>query len=185
MVARARRAGTEEPDEGRKSSLLLRPRRAGTEEPEEGRKTSLLLRGRRGTLGEDDEESRFRAPSRATTEVNAPRTLAQLPVPDTSALGQSALPRRRLVPSSLNTRLVAPASTATASPVRRYLDRPTPDRETATTADKLAEDRSQRQMSLGQTMLLNRTGSLNRRQANRESGIPNVSGPASTIGAYR
>ncbi|KAI9166840.1 tRNA 2'-phosphotransferase 1 [Paramyrothecium foliicola] len=62
LVARSRRAGTEEPDDGRKSSIL-RTRRAGTEEPEEGRKTSLLVRGRRGTMGEEDDP---RAVSRAT-----------------------------------------------------------------------------------------------------------------------
>jgi hypothetical protein len=182
LISRARRAGTEEPDEGRKSSLLLRTRRAGTEEPEEGRKTSLLLRGRRGTVGEDDDEARFRAPSRAATEVASSRVVSQPPAPDTVALGQSALPRRRLVPSTLNSRLIAP--TPAANPTRRYLDRPTPEREGNSVADKLAEDRGQRQMSLGQAVLLNRTGSLNRRQQNRESTITNVSTTASA-GGYR
>lgn len=93
LVARTRRAVTEEPEDpaatGRKSSLL-RTRRAGTEEPEDreqqqpggGRQTALLRRGRRGTAGEEDESvaaaaaaavSNFRAPSRAFTEVASSR----------------------------------------------------------------------------------------------------------------
>ncbi|KAM0334271.1 hypothetical protein ACHAQA_001293, partial [Verticillium albo-atrum] len=55
FIGRTRRAATEEPEEGRRSSMLLRTRRAGTEEPEEGRKTSLL-RERRGTNDQDDED---------------------------------------------------------------------------------------------------------------------------------
>ncbi len=50
--------------------------------------------------------------------------------------------------------------------------------------EKLAEDRGQRQFSLGQTALLNRTGSLTRRN-NRDSAIPNLSATASQAGAYR
>ena len=187
LLARTRRAGTEEPEElpGRRSSLLLRTRRAGTEEPEDsrdstalqGRKTSLLVRSRKAT-NEDEDESRFRAPSRAVTEVNSfrnpPRevnTQSQAPPPDSNSLGSSALPRRRLVPSSLNPRLVTP-SVSTTTPTRRYTERPTVERETTSVADKLAEERGQRQFSFNQTAMLNRTGSLNRR--NRDSIIPNV-----------
>ncbi|KAF4124214.1 LPXTG-motif cell wall anchor domain protein [Geosmithia morbida] len=81
LIARTRRAVTEEPEDatGRKSSLL-RTRRAGTEEPEEERQTAIR-RARRGTTGEGDDEaataaaaaSNFRALSRAFTEVNATR----------------------------------------------------------------------------------------------------------------
>lgn len=188
LIGRTRRAGTEEPeDTGRKTSLLLRTRRAGTEEPEEpGRKTSLLLRSRGGANAEEQDEPRFRAPSRAVTEVGGLRGShrdysGQAPATDSSSLGSSALPRRRLVPSSLNSRLVAP-STPTTLASRRYLDRSTPDRDTNSVVEKLAEDRGQRQFSLGQTALLNRTSSLSRR---RESAIPSMSSSASQAGTYR
>lgn len=188
LIGRTRRAGTEEPeDTGRKTSLLLRTRRAGTEEPEEaGRKTSLLLRSRAAANTEEQDEPRFRAPSRAVTEVGGLRAShrdysGQAPAADSSSLGSSALPRRRLVPSSLNSRLVAP-STPTTLATRRYLDRSTPDRDTNSVVEKLAEDRGQRQFSLGQTALLNRTTSLSRR---RESAIPSMSSSASQAGTYR
>jgi len=193
LLVSRRRTGTEEPEEqtGRKSSLLLRTRRAGTEEPEEGRKTSLLLRTRRGTNDEEDEESRFRAPSRAVTEVNSLRPLrrdyaSQSASPqDSNGAASSALPRRRLVPSSLNSRLVAPSSPAVPSPVtsRRFLDRSTPERDTSSVADKLAEDRGQRQFSLSQTAMLNRTSSISRR---RDSHISSLSSPSTQqTGVYR
>lgn len=193
LVAR-RRAGTEEPEEptGRKSSLLLRTRRAGTEEPEEGRKTSLLLRGRRGTNDDEEDESRFRAPSRAVTEVNSPRPLRRdyasqaTSQQDTSGTASSALPRRRLVPSSLSSRLTTPSSPAAPSPAasRRFLDRSTPERDTGSVAEKLGgEDRGQRQFSLSQTAMLNRTSSLSRR---RDSHIPSLSTPGTqAAGPYR
>jgi hypothetical protein len=191
LIGRTRRAGTEEPEDGgRRSSLLLRTRRAGTEEPEDGgRKTSLLLRNRRGTLGEEDDESRFRAPSRATTEVNGTRIMShdyagQTQIQDNnSPSSSSALPRRRLVPSALNSRLIAPASPRTAVGARRYLDRPTPERDGNSVVDKLAEDRGQRQLSLGQTAMLNRTTSLSRRQ-NRDSTFASISTSAQA-GNYR
>ncbi|KAK3944655.1 hypothetical protein QBC46DRAFT_157840 [Diplogelasinospora grovesii] len=198
LLARTRRAGTEEPEEqsGRRSSLLLRTRRAGTEEPEEnpnGRKSSLLLRSRKG-IGDEEDESRFRAPSRAVTEVNGLRAAAsrdygsqqpqqQQQAPnssqDNNPLGSSALPRRRLVvPSStLNSRLAAPSATSTPPTTtvggRRFLDRSTQDRgEPNSVAEKLDDDRRQRQLSLSQTAMLNRTGSLSRRT--RDSAIPSL-----------
>jgi len=140
-----------------------------------------------------DEELRFRAPSRAVTEVAGLRAAARdyqaaAPAADASSLASSALPRRRLVPSSLNSRLVAPSSSTTAPTTslagRRYLDRPAADRETNSVAEKLAEDRGQRQFFLGQAAMLNRTGSLNRR-ANRDSAIPSLSTTASQVGGYR
>ncbi len=180
LIARTRRAGTEEPEEqtGRKSSLL-RTRRAGTEEPEEnreGRKTSLLVRSRKAPAGEDEDDARYRVPSRATTEVNSIRPTRELPSqtqaaspPDANSPGSSALPRRRLLPSSLGSRLISPAASALGS--RRYLDRSTPERDTSSVVEKLAEDRGQRQHLLGQTSLLSRTGSINRR---RDSAIPSL-----------
>jgi hypothetical protein len=177
LIAR-RRAGTEEPDEGRKSSLLLRTRRAGTEEPEDGRKTSLLRPGRITIT--DDDETQFRVPSRAVTEVaharSGSRDYTTNPSNNEPSFTSSALPRRRLAaPAVVASRLAAP-STLAAIPARRY-----GDRDGNSVADKLAEDRGQRPLSLGQTAMLNRTGSVNRR--NRESmiGMPS---PA-TAGTYR
>ncbi|KAB5570406.1 hypothetical protein GE09DRAFT_706742 [Coniochaeta sp. 2T2.1] len=190
LLVSRRRAGTEEPEEqtGRKSSLLLRTRRAGTEEPDEGRKTSLLLRTRRGTNDDEEDEARFRAPSRAVTEVNGLRPLHRnYAAHDQDANGQasSALPRRRLLPSSLNSRLAGPSSPAVPSPAtsRRFLDRSTPERDTNSVAEKLAEERGQRQFSLSQTAMLNRTSSVSRR---RDSHIPSLSSPSTQqAGAYR
>lgn len=187
MVSRNRRAGTEEPEDGRGSSLL-RTRRAGTEEPEEGRKTSLLVRSRRGTVGDEEDEVRFRAPSRTQTDLTMARDVAQDPSQSTALgarpMASSAIPRRRFASSSLNnvSRLTTPL-TSNTTPPRRYFERPTPDRDGNNLVDKLAEDRGQRQMSLGQTTSLNRTGSLNRRSA-RHSSVSTVPTP-SVVGGYR
>lgn len=184
LMSRTRRAGTEEPEEGRKSSLL-RTRRATTEEPEEQfERKPLLLRSRRGTLDNEDEEARFRAPSRAITEVHGLRSgtreyTSQLPAPSSrepEPLASSALPRRRLASSAANTRLVLPATTTgLATPARRYFDRSTPDRETYNPADRMSEDRPQRQFSLA------RHGSIDKR-TNRTSMIA-TSSPATS--SYR
>ncbi|KAK4163404.1 hypothetical protein QBC43DRAFT_64347 [Cladorrhinum sp. PSN259] len=199
LLGRSRQAGTEELEEqsGRRSSLLLRTRRAGTEEPEdnrEGRKTSLLLRTRKAMNESEDEEVRFRAPSRAITEVNSFRTSVrdlrgtagglnaannQTSPPDVASPLGSALPRRRLVPSSLNPRLSA-STTSINGPTtplpRRYFDRGTPDREglsgISSIADKLAEERASRQLSLSQTAMLNRTNSLSSRRNRDSIGTP-------------
>lgn len=189
LLARNRRVAVEEPEEqvaGRRSSLLLRSRRVGQEEQEEmqaeGRKTSLLLRSRK-VFNEEDED-RYRTPSRAITEVNglrgAPRefTGQTSSPPDKSPLGSSALPRRRLVPTSISSRLGTPtAPVIQPSASRRYLDRVADgQRETVVAssyAERLAEERAQRQLSLGQTAMLNRTGSISRRT--RDSGIPSIS----------
>ncbi|KAK4185344.1 hypothetical protein QBC35DRAFT_389712 [Podospora australis] len=187
LLSRARRVGTEDPEEvsGRRSSLLLRTRRAGAEEPEEappGRKTSLLLRTRKTMNDQDEDESRFRTPSRAVTEVNSFRTVprdvgsaARAP-PDIEPQGsQSALPRRRLVPMSLQSRMSLPVSSATtpSTPIpRRYLERNMLNGESSTLAERLAEERGQRQVSGGQASLLNRSSSLHRRS--RESHIPSL-----------
>ncbi|KAI2472017.1 hypothetical protein F4781DRAFT_385021 [Annulohypoxylon bovei var. microspora] len=185
LMSRSRRAGTEEPEEGRKSSLL-RTRRATTEEPEDlSDRKPLLIRARRGTVNNDDEEGRFRAPSRAITEVQGGRSgtreyTSQLPPPplkESETLASSALPRRRFGSSTLNTRLVLPATSASmATPPRRYFDRSTPERETYNMGDKLVEDRPQRQYSVA-----SRAGSMDKR-ANRGSMIA-TSSPAT--GGYR
>jgi hypothetical protein len=120
--------------------MLLRSRRGGTEEPEEppregGRKTSLLLRTRK-LKNEEEDESRLRAPSRATTEVNsfrtAPRELSMTAMntqtPTENPPPSSVLPRRnRMIPSIIATRFatsVAGGSTPT-TPGRKYLERST------------------------------------------------------------
>lgn len=187
MIARTRRAQTEEPEEqnGRKSSLL-RTRRAGTEEPEEapsGRKSSLL-RTRRGTVDYIDEtETRFRPPIRLSTEIAPTRTsgareyTSQVPMPSIESSPPvpaiSALPRRRVPSTMLNTRLIQPSTPTMASATRRYFDKATPDREMNSLVDKLADDRGQRQFSLTQS-ILGRSGSLKKRAA-RESMIPSSS----------
>lgn len=140
---------------GRRTSLLLRSRRAGTEEPEE------------------DDESRFRAPSRATTELgrlrNSPREQAsQQPTSERRVESiTSSLPvRRHYASSSLGSSGGPPPVTAAISNLgsRRYLDRSTPEREATGLASRLAEERTRRKSSIGQGFLpLNRSGSLTRR----------------------
>ncbi|KAL2143343.1 hypothetical protein VTI28DRAFT_10522 [Corynascus sepedonium] len=210
LLARIRRAATEEPEEaqsqtpqaGRRSSLLLRSRRNGSEEPDEnreGRKTSLLLRSRKTTTSDGEEEDlRVRGPSRAVTEVNGFRSVSHdlvVPTAKTQAAPEgpatpSALPRRRAIPSAIATRLASavPSASTPTTPARRYLERNslqernTPqergtyqERAINTLSERLAEERGQqqqRQSSLGQTAILNRSGSLGRRT--RESGIPSL-----------
>ncbi|KAI3536872.1 hypothetical protein CSPX01_10572 [Colletotrichum filicis] len=200
FIGRSRRAVTEEPEDGRRSSML-RTRRAGTEEPEDsreaagrenGRQTSLL-RSRRGTVGgEDEDESRFRAPSRAATELTTPaRAVSHTYLSNTnsnelSSPASSALPRRRFGASSITSRLVAPSTPSLAT--RRYLER-TPEREQPSSAEKVTEERPQqvvaqpRHFSLSHTSLLNRASSISRRP-NRDSTITNSS-TAAQSGSYR
>lgn len=135
---------------GRRTSLLLRSRRAGTEEPEE------------------DDETRFRAPSRANTDIgrtrNSPREYtSQQPMPDNRPSGiPSALPRRHYVSTSL-TNTPPPVLALPNLGSRRYLDRAAPERDTASVVGRMADDRPQRKSSIGQGFPLGRTGSLTRR----------------------
>ncbi|KAM0240969.1 hypothetical protein ACHAPO_001771 [Fusarium lateritium] len=182
LVSRARRAGTEEPDDGRTSSLLLRTRRAGTEEPDEGRRTSLFVRNRRNTVGEDSEdESKFRGPSRIRTDLNTIRVVPQEQTPQ-PAENISAIPRRRYVSSTIGTSRLATPSVNTATPPRRYMERSTQQDQGTTVADRFAEERAQRYTSLGQTTMVNRTGSMIRRP-NRESIASG--NPSTAAGSYR
>ncbi|WQF76070.1 hypothetical protein CDEST_01084 [Colletotrichum destructivum] len=196
FIGRSRRAVTEEPEDGRRSSMLLRTRRAGTEEPEDSRETgrqTSLLRSRRGTVGEEDDETRFRAPSRAATELTTPARAvshtyhSQTASNEVSSPASSALPRRRFGASSLASRLVAPSTPSMAS--RRYLER-TPEREQFSSAEKPTEERSQqavaqpRHFSLSHTSLLNRASSISRSRPNRDSTITNSS-TAAQSGSYR
>ncbi|KAH6627859.1 hypothetical protein F5144DRAFT_286723 [Chaetomium tenue] len=216
LLSRIRRTTTDEPEEapqtGRRSSLLLRSRRNDSEEPEEnreGRKTSLLLRTRK-TMSDEEDESRARGPSRAVTEMNNfrmnPRestmSVQNHQSPSEVPATPSALPRRRMIPSAIATRLAAaiPSSSTPTTPARKYLERTSfPERGTPqdrsayqdrgsyldrsthqerainNLSERLAEERGQqqRQASLGQSgILLNRSGSLGRRT--RETGIPSL-----------
>jgi hypothetical protein len=195
MVARSRRAGTEEPDDGRKS--ILRTRRAGTEEPEEGRKTSFLLRGRRNTVGEEED---VRAPSRAT-DLHTIRHVPREYQPQSHGQGSSqqggaeaitqvstSLPRRRFTSNitsnaTQSSRLATPSTPASAQP-KRYLERSsTLEREPGVNT-YVVEDRPSRHASIGQSTMLNRTGSLSARRQNRDSTYTNISTTATT-GGYR
>ncbi|ERS97202.1 uncharacterized protein SPSK_02142 [Sporothrix schenckii 1099-18] len=154
--------------------------------------------------GQMQQQPSQNAPTTNAAAVSANANVAQannVEVNNHSPLASSALPRRRLVPSSLNSRLVTPQTTTTAmtasSPLlssRRFLERSAQQQErdgrdggstvgtSGTLADKYAEDRGQRQLSLGQTSLLSRTTSVSRR---RESALPNLSSASSQIGGYR
>jgi hypothetical protein len=145
---------------GRRTSLLLRSRRAGTEE-----------------LDEDD-ETRFRAPSRATTEVarsrNSPREYISQPTFADSRVQpvQSSLPVRRHYASTSLGSAGPPVSSAISNMAgsRRYADRATPERETTALAGRLTDERSQRKSSIGQFVPLGRTGSLTRRTRQPNQG---------------
>lgn len=210
VVARTRRGVTEEPDDQGRKTSLLRTRRAGTDEPEEGRKTSFLLPPRRvttiarGSNIDEESDSRFRAPSRAITEVSGLRvdvpsrdredvTRGSFQMPEPASAG-SALPRRRLITSNLPSASAASSrfATPTTPSSRRFLgsDRFGQDRgdrfERAdnTVAERLAEERGQRQYTVGQSnsSVVGRETSINRK---RHSGIPSISGTSSNFGGYR
>ncbi|TVY85557.1 hypothetical protein LSUE1_G000063 [Lachnellula suecica] len=158
---------------GRRTSLLLRSRRGGTEEPE----------------SEDD--SRFRAPSRATTEIGRMRPtprdyVSHEPLPERPLSIHSALPvRRHYATSSLPNTNPAPVPPPTNLGGRRYLDRndrSTPERENAGPVGRLIEDRGQRKSSIGQGFGLGRTGSLTSR-TRQPSNIG--SSPAGQNGGYQ
>ncbi len=158
---------------GRRTSLLLRPRRATTEEPEE------------------DEDLRFRAPSRATTEIgrtrNPPREYtSQQPLPERNSSiqpVQSSLPvRRQYQSTNLTNSTQAPTPPVSSLGGRRFLDRSTPERDTTSVVGRLAEDRGQRKSSLGfGNLQLGRTGSLTRRT--RQPNSTDLS--ASQVGEYQ
>lgn len=116
-----------------------------------GRRTSLFLRNRRAGTEELEDEDRFRAPSRAATEVGRLRNLPRgaiservPPLPDSRAISvQSSLPMRRYISTNLNSNL--PQTPSTQSPgTRKYLDRSTPDRDSNSIVGKPIEDRVQR-----------------------------------------
>ncbi|PTB67446.1 hypothetical protein BBK36DRAFT_1196681 [Trichoderma citrinoviride] len=177
IVSRARRAVTEEAEDGRRSSALLRRRAAGDESDEGGRRTSFL----------EDEGARFRAPSRAITEVNggsrgATREYlnasdAATPMPEGGTTPQppSALSRRRFLQPS---RLTVP-STSTTPSTRKFLERPAADGGESG-PERPSENRLSRHLSVQHASnhssayhsLQNRTSSL---QFRRTSTVPAAS----------
>lgn len=144
---------------GRRTSLLLRSRRAETEDPEE-------------TM-----EARFRAPSRAKTDLGRRGNLTRdemphLPLPEDdmrSAAASSSLGLRRSYTTTLNPRMGPQSSPLTQTrPERRYYERTperevlvnsslasgsrrylerTPERDTTSLSERLAEERGQRKVS--------------------------------------
>ncbi|PBP28606.1 hypothetical protein BUE80_DR000368 [Diplocarpon rosae] len=140
---------------GRRTSLLLRPRRAATEEPAE------------------EEEARFHVSSGVTTEIGRNRISPRgyespklLPERRPSMpTAQSSLPVRRSYQFSGLTNAV-PAARPPISMLsnRKFLDRTTPERDTASVVGLVAEDRGQRRSSVGYgNSQQGRTGSLTRR----------------------
>ncbi|PNP50990.1 hypothetical protein THARTR1_08611 [Trichoderma harzianum] len=208
IVSRARRAVTEEPEDGRRSSALLRRRAAGDESDDGGRRTSFLVRNRRGTVGEEDEGSRFRAPSRAITEVSggsrgatkeylrvseraserASEAPTPLPEADTPQ-PPSALSRRRFISSNTQpSRLTVPTTSSTPS-TRKFLERSLPD-GVESGSERPAENRLSRHLSVQHNSdrtstyhsLQNRTSSLQIRRANRDSMAIPASSTTATNG---
>lgn len=141
---------------GRRASLFLRPQRAATEDPEE------------------EKEARFRAPSRATTDLarfrQSPREYtSQQPLPERTLsvqTPQSSLPvRRHYQSTSLTNTIPASKPPVSLMGTRKFLDRSTPDRDTANAGQKSVEDRAkQRPSSMGYGNLqTNRPSSLDKR----------------------
>ncbi|GJN77496.1 hypothetical protein PLIIFM63780_000987 [Purpureocillium lilacinum] len=187
MIARTRRATTEEPDDGRTSSLL-RTRRAGTEEVDEGRRTSLLVRNRRGTVGEERDEGRFQAPSRVNTELNLLRGQGrdyaqETPASPPDANGQPADPtRRRLASTSFRTSRLAIPTGSSPAPPRRYLEKSTPD--IGASSNRHADEYGMRQPGSSAATTHARASSLGTRR-NRDSMISTVPSSAAPAGIYR
>ncbi|KAM0318857.1 hypothetical protein ACHAO8_001335 [Botrytis cinerea] len=144
-----------------------------------GRRTSLLLRNRRAETEDPQEtvEARFRAPSRAKTELGRrgeiPRDeMSRHPLPDDdprSGAISSSLALRRSHTTALSPNRVAQSSLLNQStPGRRYYERTpereilinsstgssgrrylerTPERDTTSLSGRLAEERGQRKVS--------------------------------------
>ncbi len=135
---------------GRRSSMLLRPQRVRTEEAEE-----------------EEGPNRFRAPSRANTDLghlrNAPREYtSRQPLPERPTIVQSALPVRRHYTSTSLNKNPLPTPPISMSGGRRFLDRLTPDRDPSSAVARYNEER-QRKGSIGSAFPLVKPGSLTRR----------------------
>ncbi|KAG6227522.1 hypothetical protein E4U26_001626 [Claviceps purpurea] len=190
MIARTRRAGTEEPEFERTASVL-RSRRAGTEEADENRQSAGMSRNRRGTVGENaPHEDKFRPPSRAGTDVNMlrgqqgreyPSEAAQSASFGTSSPISPAQPRRRFLSTNLHSSRSggSPGSNG-VFPSRRHERQPV---EQEPMHEGAAGDASQRQgPPLSKGIAHARASSLTTRR-NREGFIATNSG--TPPGAYR
>ncbi|RDL40608.1 Uncharacterized protein BP5553_00587 [Venustampulla echinocandica] len=169
--------------EARRSSLLaprslpsprFAPSESGTptQSSMAGRRTSLLLRSHRAATEErdEDEEIKYRTPSRATTEIGRLRNpqreyVPQESIPERTLTVQSSLPvRRHAASSSLPNTGAAPATAPLPNLAgRRYIERSTPERDTTAPVTRLMDDREKRKSSIGQGFGLGRTSSLTRR----------------------
>jgi hypothetical protein len=146
-----------------------------------GRRTSLLIRSRRGNTEEPEEDAaRFRAPSRAITEVGRFRNTQREYVPEEPLLDRtppalSSLPVRRnghLATSSLPNTGPSAAQSTTGT-ARRYLERSTPDRDTAAPTVRVPENREMRKSSIS-AFGLGRTDSLTRRRQASAANSPST-----------
>ncbi|KAK8140297.1 hypothetical protein PG984_000363 [Apiospora sp. TS-2023a] len=193
-LLRTRRAGTDEPEETPiRSTSLLRTRRnveyedesprmrapsraitevAVSRGPRDSRERLERLEGREGRESSREYRSTVPLPS-IETNHNSNVPLASTEI---SPSVSTPLPRKRLTPSTLSSRLSQP-STANGLTTRRYYnyDRVTPDRETNSISDKLAEDRGQRPFSLGSTIsrIGRAGGSLHTKGLSRDSRAAN------------
>ncbi|KAG5939046.1 hypothetical protein E4U59_003376 [Claviceps monticola] len=190
MIARTRRAGTEEPEFERTTSVL-RSRRAETEEADENRQSAGMSRNRRGTVGENaPHEEKFRPPSRAGTDVNMlrgqqgreyPSEAAQSASHGTSSPISPAQSRRRFLSTNLHSSRSggSPGSNG-VFPSRRHERQPV---EQESMHEGAAGDASQRQgPPLSKGIAHARASSLTTRR-NREGFIATNSG--TPTGAYR
>lgn len=186
MIARTRRAGTEEPDLTRTPSVL-RSRRAGTEEPEESRHPTILGRSRRGTVGEEANGGKFRPPSRAGTDVSMFRAQGRecpagsQPAPcDASLQIPPALPRRRFLSTNLHSARSGGSPGSNGVSPRRYLDRQPAEHDMNDGTGHALTQRHGAPLSKGTTHA--RASSLSTRR-NGDSFISTNS--SATLGAYR
>jgi hypothetical protein len=144
----------------------------------------MLLRNRIEDA-EDGDENRFRAPSRANTEIARPRNITREYVPQQqqqqtegrSPTAQSSLPvRRHYVSTSLTNTGPNPTPPLSGLGSRRYLDRTTPERdirEKDSMISRLADERGQRRLAVGPGFPLSRnspqSSSIARRIRNPDS----------------
>ncbi|EPE31796.1 hypothetical protein GLAREA_11878 [Glarea lozoyensis ATCC 20868] len=146
-----------------------------------GRRTSLLIRSRRGNTEEPEEDTtRFRAPSRAITEVGRFRNsqreyVPEESLPERSPAALSSLPVRRNghVSTSSLPNTGPPVAQSTIGAARRFLDRSTPERDTAGPSGRLTDNREMRKSSIT-GFGLGRTGSLTRRRQANAADSPSA-----------
>lgn len=167
---------------GRRTSLYLRSRRTGTAEQEDG--DTVRLKAPSRALTEIGGIRRSQTISALPTEYR--ERPSQRPQPQSTVDGEtvmqsieglsedsrdgaqsvlSQLPiRRRYASSNFNSPVTKPTPPG-LQPPRRYLDRPTPDRDTTSLVGRMEEVRGQRHGSVDyQTRTIPRVGSLSTRR---------------------